>query len=298
MNCIWDKKAINILLEATGQNIVNYRNDTEGKSEGNYGTVKFQVVDNNTKHVLYLKFKNESTAKTALPKMSRALTDTYNFSARPDIMPNVVMVKFTDNLLGETMNKRKPIHESVKHNKNTSKVKNLIKKIIREELEDSGLTEESLEQSIKEYFKLQKELEALEIQLEPLLKSKKSADAQQTRILNAVQMWMEINKKDNVIVKNWVIKLSQVLKFKKPTPSYKDLWEDALRKVNKATQDVLNGHLKAHLEFKKSEKVPSLTIEPIQEVSNDSAGFAGLLKAAKAAKELHAMVGTLPSVNI
>lgn len=141
MNYIWDKKAINKLLEATGQDNVNYRNDLEGKSEGTYGTVKFQVVDNSTKHVLYLKFQNESVAKNALPKLSRALTEQYNFSAKPDIMPNVVMVKFIGNLLGEVANKRKPIHESVKRNKNRNKIKNLIKKIIREELENSGLAE-------------------------------------------------------------------------------------------------------------------------------------------------------------
>ena len=94
---IWDKSAISELLEAVGQDNIRYRNDSEGVSEGDYGTTKFQVVDN-TKRVLYLKFQNESVAKGAFSKISSALTNPYEFSTRHDIMPNVVMVKFTENV--------------------------------------------------------------------------------------------------------------------------------------------------------------------------------------------------------
>ena len=51
------------------------------------------------------------------------------------------------------------------------------------------------------------------------------------------------------------------------------------------------------MEFKKSEKVPSLSIEPVKEISQGISSFSGLLKAAKASKELHTIASALPAIQ-
>ena len=91
---IWDHDNVAELLDAMGQDEVNWLLDDHGISEGDWGKVGFQKGDSN---VLYLEFENEELAKGAFNSLSAALTNPYEFSSRFDISPTEIKVTFTDN---------------------------------------------------------------------------------------------------------------------------------------------------------------------------------------------------------
>lgn len=53
-------------------------------------------------------------------------------------------------------------------------------------------------------------------------------------------------------VNSWVARLKTVAKYKRVQPDYKQMWTEALKKVNDATRNVLQGISDANVQMKKS----------------------------------------------
>jgi hypothetical protein len=54
-----------------------------------------------------------------------------------------------------------------------------------------------------------------------------------------IQTYMESNEISEKKVNDWVARLNTVAKYKRITPDYKQMWSEALKKVNEATRRVL-----------------------------------------------------------
>lgn len=97
-NTIWTESVISELLDAMGQDNNKMLSLTAGVSTGDWGRVKYSVVDGS---VLYLQFQTPEEAHMAFNQLSHSLSNPYEFSSRFDEMPTTVMVQFTDSGISE-----------------------------------------------------------------------------------------------------------------------------------------------------------------------------------------------------
>ena len=95
----WDIDTITEFIEVIGQDddyevYEDHKGTIRGYCEGDFGTVTFFLMNHRE---LRLVFDDLKTARAAFNSMSSALAEPYEFSVRTDMMPNVVMVNFSDN---------------------------------------------------------------------------------------------------------------------------------------------------------------------------------------------------------
>jgi len=91
----WTEESIRELLDAVGQEIIKFNtmHTNRGTSNGDYGRVTFFTMADDQE--LRLVFETSEDAKQAFSAFSAALTD-YEFTNRFDVMPEVIMVTFTE----------------------------------------------------------------------------------------------------------------------------------------------------------------------------------------------------------
>lgn len=96
----WDKNSITELLDAMGQSdsIKFFEQTTKeagfsGFSYGDWGQVLFMTL---TIWELRLKFENSEDAARAFDALSAQLSNPYEFTSRFDVMPEVIIVRFTE----------------------------------------------------------------------------------------------------------------------------------------------------------------------------------------------------------
>lgn len=90
----WSKISVGELLEAIGQDTVNIRDNLVGTSYGDHGRVSFFTLCDDLE--LRLVFEAHEDALAAFNAMSRELSNPYEFSSRFDVMPEVVIIQFTE----------------------------------------------------------------------------------------------------------------------------------------------------------------------------------------------------------
>lgn len=93
----WTENVIGSFLDEIGQDQFKMFDLTKGASNGDFGRVKFSVVNN----TLYLDFQTPEIAHMAINRLSDSLSNPYEFSSRFDQMPQTVMVQFTDSGISE-----------------------------------------------------------------------------------------------------------------------------------------------------------------------------------------------------
>lgn len=99
-NTSWTESAISELLDAVGQDENKMFSLTAGVSNGDWGRVKYSVVNG---AILYLQFQTPEEAHMAINSFSNSLSNPYEFSSRFDQMPTTVMVQFTDSGISEDL---------------------------------------------------------------------------------------------------------------------------------------------------------------------------------------------------
>lgn len=97
-NTVWTESVISEFLDAMGQDSNKMLDLTTGISNGDWGKVKYSVVNG---AVLYLQFQTPEMAHMAFNSLSNSLSNPYEFSSRFDMMPTTVMVQFTDSGIDE-----------------------------------------------------------------------------------------------------------------------------------------------------------------------------------------------------
>ena len=96
---IWNQSSIADLLSEIGQNdSIHFTGAYSGVCYGDWGKVKFFPINDLQGNPVEIRLEFETTilAEIAWNKMSDTLTNPYEFYMRSDVLPNIVMVQFTE----------------------------------------------------------------------------------------------------------------------------------------------------------------------------------------------------------
>lgn len=110
-----------------------------------------------------------------------------------------------------------------------------------------------LENEISEYGKLTDEVEKKYKSIQSVLDEIGKIDNEAKTKYKEINKYMERFRKDEVKSGKWVALLEEKLKYKVVRPDYKELWNNALTKVNSATKKVLNELMNIQKEVKSKE---------------------------------------------
>lgn len=110
----------------------------------------------------------------------------------------------------------------------------------------------NLQKQIESYFSLSKEIEQKKKQLQKQLLQMQTMDKSLKNKFSKIEKYMAQYDISQKRVHTWVARLRTVAKYKRIQPDYKDMWGEALTKVNQATRKVLQSILTANVEVKKS----------------------------------------------
>lgn len=112
---------------------------------------------------------------------------------------------------------------------------------------------EQLDKMIADYFKLQKDLEKFRDDNRQIIKKLAEKDKKLSTVRKSMEKYMIENQVEERKVNKWVVTLKKIAKFKRITPDYKQLYLQALTKVNLATRNILNGLMESHKQGKKAQ---------------------------------------------
>ena len=142
--------------------------------------------------------------------------------------------------------------------------KSELRKMIREEIKiihEAIESDKDLENEIRTYMNNKKSLDKLKAEYEKVINDITQQQKSLDIMFKEIKKYMERFNISEKIIDNWIAKLEEKLKYKKITPDYKTLWEEAIKKVNAQTKKVLDQLMDANKELKKNEKKLELTIE-------------------------------------
>jgi len=138
---------------------------------------------------------------------------------------------------------------------NTQKIKQIIKEEVRHVIKEQ---KDDIIAQINEYESVSGEVETVKAEIEvtvgKLLKHQNEMEKKQKKLLKDIEKGMKRHDVFEAKADKLIAKMKEELKYKVPRPDYKKLWEEALKKVNSATQNVLNDLQKKQMSFKKAEK--------------------------------------------
>lgn len=140
----------------------------------------------------------------------------------------------------------------------------------------------NLDQDIETYFTIQKQLQAKRALIQQQLDQLEAMDKSLSTRVKKIQDYMEKNQVSQRRVKQWVARLSTVAKYKRVAPDYKQMWGEALKKVNEATRRVLEQIKIANEQAKRA--ATKIELQLVEEgimdiVKNLFSKFVGLFKA-------------------
>lgn len=135
-------------------------------------------------------------------------------------------------------------------------IKALTKKILQE-----ISSKEELSKEISEYKKNSAKITELQKSIEDVLKNIKSQSDEENKRLKLIIKYMDDFKINQAEGDDWVAELENVPKYKYPSASYKELWEEAMSKLNEATKKVLKQLENTQLDIKRKATEPKLTIK-------------------------------------
>lgn len=165
--------------------------------------------------------------------------------------------------------------------------------------EDDQKLNSDLQKSLKEYERLSKAIEQIDIELKPLSDKKKQQNKQLKVVLKTIQKQMNDHKIEQIKVSKWIISLKSVLKYKNITPNYKQLWLSALDKLNGATRRILQMLLQTHKESKRVQRKIELEINLDQGIMDILKGFLTKLKSLfNRFKDYKKIARSLPKIKI
>lgn len=130
---------------------------------------------------------------------------------------------------------------------------------------DEISSQDELSKEIAEYNKNSAELKKLEASIADTLKKIKDISKGEDTRLKQIINYMQDFKVKQVKADKWVASLEEVAKYSRPQPSYKELWEEALTKLNKSTVEVMKKLEHAQVSEKAKETKPEFKIEPLKE---------------------------------
>jgi len=126
-------------------------------------------------------------------------------------------------------------------------------------------SEEELKKEIESYKKNSSEIEKLQKSIKETLDSISLKSKEEENRLKSIVQYMQNFDVTKVEADEWVATLETVPKYKYPSASYKDLWLEAMSKLNLATQKILKQFESAHLDTKRKETKPEFKISDIKE---------------------------------
>jgi len=127
--------------------------------------------------------------------------------------------------------------------------------------------DEELTAGIVEYGRLTDEIAAKLASIQDTLDSIKALEKQSSSSLKNIERYVVDFQKTKVVADKWVLNVQNELKYKRLAPQYKELWEEALSKLNPATKAVLEKLKEAHLDAKSKETIDKISISKVDEAS-------------------------------
>lgn len=151
-------------------------------------------------------------------------------------------------------------------------MKNNFISLITEKILNEISNEGELSKEISEYKKNSAKIDELKKSIENVLKQIKSGEDEEKKRLALIVKFMQDFNVKKAEGDDWVAELEQIPAFKYPSASYKELWEEAMSKLNEATKKVLKGFENAQLDTKRKQTKPELTIKgkDLKENSNEN----------------------------
>lgn len=151
-------------------------------------------------------------------------------------------------------------------------MKNNFISLITEKILNEISNEGELSKEISEYKKNSAKIDELKKSIENVLKQIKSGEDEEKKRLALIVKFMQDFNVKKAEGDDWVAELEQIPAFKYPSASYKELWEEAMSKLNEATKKVLKGFENAQLDAKRKQTKPELTIKgkDLKENSNEN----------------------------
>ena len=140
-----------------------------------------------------------------------------------------------------------------------------LRKIIRELLIQELDSEDGLKAEIEAYKKGSKEIEELQKSIEDVLKKIKAKTSEEAARQKLIIKYMSDFKINKVQADKWVATLETVKANQYPSVSYKEVYEQALSKLNEATVKVIKKIEADHLMVKAQATKPELKITDIEE---------------------------------
>jgi thioester reductase-like protein len=189
---------------------------------------------------------------------------------------------------------------------NLRELKNLIREATFQALSEITSSDE-LRNKVTEYLRLSKEANDLTATIKETLSLIDKKEKSASKILKEVDRYMTDFNVTLLEADDWVAEIKDQLKYKNAVLAYKELWEEALTKLNAQTKKVLDEMAAAQLENKAKETIKKLYITPIDKdlneesvVSTLAATLKGLVKriltVAKGFKEYKSVVKSLPKI--
>lgn len=130
----------------------------------------------------------------------------------------------------------------MKHNtKKMSKERKILLNYLLKEYKQSlrQKSDDQLANDIQSYFRMQKQLQDKRSLIQDQINQIQAMDKSLATRFKKIQTYMESNEISEKKVNDWVARLNTVAKYKRITPDYKQMWSEALKKVNEATRRVL-----------------------------------------------------------
>lgn len=119
----------------------------------------------------------------------------------------------------------------------------------------------TISQEIEEFKKNEQKIQELKESIKKSLDEIKKYETANKSLFKRIESGMSAMKLKIVKASEWVAKLETVAKYKRITPNYKGLWEEALTKVTKNTRALLVSMQNTQKELKSQETKQQLTIE-------------------------------------
>jgi 8-oxo-dGTP pyrophosphatase MutT (NUDIX family) len=126
-------------------------------------------------------------------------------------------------------------------------------------------SEDELKREISEYQKNSAEIEALQKALETKLKEIADKNKAENNRLKLIIDYMDRFNISKTQADDWVATLENKLKYSRPQPSYKELWEAALSKLNAQTVKVMKQLEHAQVDAKSKETEKKFKIDKLKE---------------------------------
>ena len=146
-----------------------------------------------------------------------------------------------------------------------SKLRSVIRSILVEVKSDA-----EMQKAIEEYQSMMEEIDSLTASISETLNSIKTKDKDAKAIFKKMEKFMETKVTENfesarVTTDKWVATLQREAKYKRIAPDYKEVYEEALTKLNAQTRAVVEAITEANVKAKEAATVDNLYIKAIGE---------------------------------